>query len=203
MKRTSLNLTAAEFRNELYNKEFIVVGFHYIENMKHSFESVLEYVALPKPPITGANRKLERDAYGFLLSDWLRIECGVKKIFEIYVEDSVEFPHSDTSIIRHLKDFDIEIWKWRKLDICTTTIAKAAPNVRKVYLACNSKQSVLKGWLCDAGLPQLKKVSSYSTNNASILVYRQQRRPRFISKLLIVDESIADIPTSAFIVRIH
>lgn len=92
--------------------------------------------------------------------DWLRT-CGVEKIIRVRVEDSQDPPHSDEIIETALEGFKIEVWDWIKIDLCSSTILKAAPDVSEVYLYSSGNNAVLQAWSGIDGLKKLTKVSSF------------------------------------------
>lgn len=55
-------------------------------------------------------------------------------------------------------DFHVEVWKWKKLDICSDTIFIAAPSSRDVYLYSSTNTAVLWGWASESGLCRLTRV---------------------------------------------
>jgi hypothetical protein len=89
---------------------------------------------------------------------WLRQKKGIQKIFKIVVDDLVPYPHTDTAIIAAVKDFDVETWDWRKLDLSSQTILTAAKGTRELYLQSSGNEAVLRGWGCRHGLPLLSDV---------------------------------------------
>jgi hypothetical protein len=149
------------------------------------FEDTLQYVAIPKLSIiedlddstSEETPKLEsRDGFidvttpavpdRFGLSDvgiifkWLS-ERGVGRIFKVIVVDDGEFPHSREVIEGALSDFKVETWDWKQVDICSSTILKAAPGVRAVNLYASGNTAVFKGWSCSDGLVKLEMVSIF------------------------------------------
>lgn len=131
------------------------------------FENILRYVDLPKITIErGLPEQKPGDHPGDgmgrrdleVIFDWLRKDCGVEKIIRVKVDDSKDLPHSDESIENCLKDFGVQVWDWNKVDICCSTIFKAAPEVREVYLYCSGNNAVLRSWSADDGLRSLKEV---------------------------------------------
>ena len=56
------------------------------------------------------------------------------------------------------QDFKIEIWKWKKFDICSETIVDAAPMAKEVHLCSSGNTAVLRSWACRSGLPKLSEV---------------------------------------------
>lgn len=81
----------------------------------------------------------------------------VRRIFKVIVIDDGEIPHSEEAIAEALKLFRIEIWDWKKTDICSETIVSAAQDhVKIVYLYSSGNNAVLRGWSCPTGLVKLK-----------------------------------------------
>ncbi|KAI0437936.1 hypothetical protein F4803DRAFT_536878 [Xylaria telfairii] len=151
------------------------------------FETVLAFVELPywnpespqqaklqAPQDLNTNTKgdqnasvgPETDPYTALFA-WLR-SCGVKKIFRIVVDDDGPEAHTNAAIREALQgkgtaedpthDFEIDIWDWRKFDICAETVAVAAPGVREVHLYSHGNTAVLRGWACGLSFTKLEKL---------------------------------------------
>ena len=93
---------------------------------------------------------------------WLRNDAEVEKIIKLIVDDLHHPAHSDEEIERAVKPFKVEIWDWRKIDLCCETIAEAAPNARQVKLYWSGNNAVLCGWSDPEGglarLPDLERV---------------------------------------------
>ncbi|KAF5573096.1 intracellular serine protease [Fusarium pseudoanthophilum] len=81
-----------------------------------------------------------------IIFDWLHKEAKVKKIFKVTVDDLGDTPHCDYAIEEALKKFDVEVWDWCKSDLCCETVAKTAPNARRVNLYWSGRNAVLRGW---------------------------------------------------------
>ena len=143
------------------------------------FEVILQYVAIPcltvsrsaTQTISNSNSnsneiaKLSRKLPNCkgrldycLIFDWLR-ECGVKQILRVIVQDDQAAPHSDEIIELALEGFGIEDFDWQKVDLCTETVLKAAPDVKIVHLYSTGNNAVLRGWSDTGGLQRLKNVS--------------------------------------------
>jgi hypothetical protein len=90
---------------------------------------------------------------------WLR-DTGVKRILEIIVDDMGDHPHSDEAIEEAVKGFDVEEWNWKRHDICSQTILRAAQKVRKLHLYSSGNNAVLRSWSGEDGLKGLNYVSS-------------------------------------------
>ena len=126
------------------------------------FETALCYVALP--PRKGSHTTEDKIAESDFLDtykvvfDFLR-DKKVKKIFKVTVNDLVGRPHNDDVIITLAREFGVEQWDWKKLDISSETILDAAPLVRRVFLHSSGSFSALQGWACKQSLAKLTHVS--------------------------------------------
>lgn len=142
------------------------------------FEPILDFVKLPywKPEyaksskhtttdsqdaqaVTTKNEPIKSDPYEAIF-EWLR-QCKIKKIFTVEVDDDGPEPHTNGAIRNSLKGIQVEVWKWRKFDICTEAVAAAAPNAREVHLYSHGNTAVLRGWAHSPGFSELKHVSLY------------------------------------------
>jgi len=152
------------------------------ERLNLKFDTILAYVDLPKaaPTLVSSTRavtavKLEGNArvassnssgkgldlYKCVFK-WLWGN-GVRRILEVRVYDLGETPHKDQVIEEMLRPFNVEKWNWKKLDICSETILRAAPDVEEIFLYSSGNNAVLRSWSCKHGLAQLKNVSSLCT----------------------------------------
>ncbi|KAK1480506.1 hypothetical protein CTAM01_14346 [Colletotrichum tamarilloi] len=105
------------------------------------------------------------DPYGAMF-DWLW-GCNVRKIFTIDVDDDGPEPHTNASIRKAFRgendstnptrDFEVEVWKWKKFDICAETVATAAPKAQHIYFYSRGNTAVLRGWASSPG--QLEKLN--------------------------------------------
>lgn len=143
------------------------------QKVNQSFDTALDYVRLPRiqetpnKPQSGSENNaqnrgsppqhVEQDPYAKIFG-WLKTK-KVEKIFKVIVDDLGDRTHSDEVIVEALKPFDVEVWDWRKFDMCSDTIQRAAPNVRHVFLHASGNNAVLRSWSCERGLAQLKNVS--------------------------------------------
>lgn len=98
-----------------------------------------------------------------MIFDWLRNIKNVEQVLHIIVEDDLDNPHDDETIISAVSHLQVETWDWRKYDLCSDTIFKAAPNVTRVNLYTTGNNTVLRGWSDENGLRVLKKVNSFHT----------------------------------------
>lgn len=79
-------------------------------------------------------------------------------MIRVIVDDTLEPAHSDEAIEKALWNLKVDIWDWKKVDICTETIITASPDVKEVYLYWSGNNAVLRGWSELGGLPLLKKL---------------------------------------------
>jgi hypothetical protein len=142
------------------------------------FETILKYVNLPKPAANGAGTSLStppskskvgsheheqpqlvRKSLNIfkIVFDWLRSN-GVRTILEVRVQDDEDISHSDEVIENALVGFGVELWDWKRFDICSETIFHAAPGAREVFLYSSGNNAVLRSWSCKHGLVKLKNV---------------------------------------------
>lgn len=138
------------------------------------FESILQFVDIPRlilaPDKTAltAEKPAKLSRKGTSITSGIgREECleilkylqekGVRKIIELVVDDDQDPPHKDT-IIASLNTFDLEIFDWKKLDLCSDTIFKAAPYAQKIVLYSSGNNAVLRSWSAADGLGRFTRV---------------------------------------------
>ena len=92
-----------------------------------------------------------------IIFDWLW-DNGVRRILKVRVHDDGDTSHSDEIIENTLNRFQVEVWDWKKFDLCSETIFKAAPDVREISLYSSGNNAILRSWSCEDGLAKLKKV---------------------------------------------
>lgn len=88
--------------------------------------------------------------------NWLRKQ-QVRKIFKVTVHDDTPPHHTDRAIVEYLKDFGVEIWDWKRVDLSSEVIRKASPEVREISLYCSGNQAVLNGWSSTGGFTDRTK----------------------------------------------
>ncbi|KAK4458238.1 intracellular serine protease [Cladorrhinum samala] len=137
------------------------------------FEDALQYVAIPAIKIESASEgstgstkqsirdRLVNDGTGrrdlVQVFDGLR-QKGVKTILKVVVDDTLVPPHTDEAIEEALRNMDVEVWDWKKVDLCTEVIYNAAPGVREVHLYWGGNNAVLRGWSEQGGLKVLTEL---------------------------------------------
>jgi hypothetical protein len=65
--------------------------------------------------------------------------------------------HADESIEKAMKDFDVEIWDWKRIDLNSDVIATSSKFIREVSLYSSGNKAVLMGWASPEGLPNKSK----------------------------------------------
>ncbi|KAI1825479.1 hypothetical protein F4861DRAFT_501270 [Xylaria intraflava] len=163
-----------------------IISEDYLDRLsKHlQFESILKYVALPK--LTVESNTVVRRRRGeqphrkrglshlVTVFNWLR-KNHVEKIVKIMVIDDTDPSHSDASIEEALREFGVEVWDWKKLDLSTDVIWRATTAAgnkdvsvaREISLYSTGNNSVLMGWASPQGLtneekfPALRKVNLF------------------------------------------
>ncbi|KAI1123723.1 hypothetical protein F5Y10DRAFT_285770 [Nemania abortiva] len=139
------------------------------------FDDTLQYVEIPKIIIEGAEAiantskirdpSLKTDPSGngrtdivFIFS-WLRSK-GVEKILQVIVDDLGPRAHGDEAIEASTKGFGVEVWNWKKVDLCAEVIVIAAPTVRVAHMYWTGNNAVLRSWCDVGGLRKLKDLRS-------------------------------------------
>lgn len=164
----------------------MVLSKEYIENIREQsgivFETVLDFVKLPYWKPAGSAAKMldhaqghsndqgdrktdangdskEADPYTAIFK-WLW-DGGVRKVFTLDVDDDGPEAHTNAAIRKALTtyNFEIEVWDWKKFDICCETVAAAAPAARQVHLYSHGNTAVLRGWACGLSLGKMREVS--------------------------------------------
>jgi len=151
---------------DLYDTSTLTISEERIEDgLAHlKFEDILQYVALPslklerRPTFSKTNKKSPTlDGKGrndmIFLFNFLRNK-SVKRVIRVIVDDTLEPFHSDEAIETALGGLKVEIWDWKKVDLCTETIVTAAPDAREVCLYWSGNNAVLRGWGEPGGLNQ-------------------------------------------------
>ncbi|QYS95166.1 Subtilisin, putative [Trichoderma simmonsii] len=145
------------------------------------FESTLKYVALPmlsvelpKKPQFNPRRLSHEEPKSLTdlraIFNWLRTN-QVKKIMKITIIDNGEKSHSDTAIEEALNGFDVEVWDWKKMDLCSDVICTSSKLVREISLYSSGNAAVLMGWSHQQGFgslekfPKLRKINLYVRQN--------------------------------------
>jgi hypothetical protein len=163
--KTYLQLLAFTIAFDLWGYK-IITQEDLAKMTKHlRFERILQYIVLPNLSVISAQPSPQdklptckgRTDYWWIFK-WLKQE-KVERILRVVVQDRQPSSHSDEMIERCLEGLQVETWDWNKLDICATTIQRAAPSVRDLTLYSSGNNAVLRSWSSAGGLVQLKDVS--------------------------------------------
>ncbi|KAF4448952.1 Subtilisin-like protein [Fusarium austroafricanum] len=152
-----------------------IIGNRYIEMARNRsgtiFETILASVKLPYWNLqdrsahqqqTSDQESSTEDKNAEQISDpyegifnWLR-GSNVEKIFTVEVDDTGPEPHSNAVIRKCLRDFQVEVFKWKKYDICSETVYEAAPHAKEVHLYCRGNTAILRSWAFSPELHNMK-----------------------------------------------
>lgn len=106
----------------------------------------------------GSSRSAKMDGDGrrdlCYIFDRLR-KKGVKTVLKVIIDDKIMPAHSDEAIEDALNLMGVEVWDWKKTDLCSEVIHKVAPKVREVHLYWSGNNAVLRGWSEEGGLKRL------------------------------------------------
>ncbi|KAK3389075.1 hypothetical protein B0T20DRAFT_464739 [Sordaria brevicollis] len=158
------------------------------------FQEFLQYVAIPKMQISGSHtptdgrtRQVEQSGRTdlSLVFDELRSSKGVKRVLKVVVDDTLQGfpPHSDETIESSLKNLAVEIWDWKRYDLCSEVIYNAAPKVREVYLYSTGNNAVLRSWSDQGGLRKLEHLKK-----VHVQIKQRRMREAMPDVLLTVEE---------------
>ena len=130
------------------------------------FEDILQLVHIPQlDPLmfTATSTRQTRTSTGRIRQEISDIEKvfkhllgDVTTIFKVTVEDLRDPPHSDMTIEECLRNRKVEIWNWKKLDMCPDVIFRAAPGLKELHLYWSGRNVVLRGWMEETGLCRLQ-----------------------------------------------
>ncbi|KAF2966988.1 hypothetical protein GQX73_g6566 [Xylaria multiplex] len=117
-------------------------------------------------------------------------QSGVTRIRRLVVDEDITYPHNDDDIVKEIKRFQVEELDWRKTDMCSTVLQRAAPNLRAVHLYSSGNNAVLRGWSAEDGLIALEKLEKISVlvlplieNMETVRSYITQFNDRVTSQL--------------------
>jgi len=147
---------------------------------KLRFADILQYVAIPQIEIemgtTGPAAQRESrlkgrssKPLGEARSDFFHVfeslrKKGVNTILNVMVDDGLAVSHSDEAIENALRGMGVEIWDWKRTDLCSEVIYNVAPKVREVSLYWSGNNAVLRGWSEPGGLKRLRDLKVVRLN---------------------------------------
>ena len=125
------------------------------------FETTLRYVDIPIPPFPQADvdylfipERLEAS----LVLKWLRDSKKVSGIYELRVRDSLYLPHTEEVIAQCLKEFNVEVLDWMRIDISINPLKQTCPLLKRLTLYV-SNWANLSYWVSGNGYEQLNEFS--------------------------------------------
>lgn len=128
----------------------------------HRLNSTLQYVAFPQVSVVYSERsgnkpspELSGRTDMLFFFKWLRETKKVGRILTIIVDDLEDPSHCDEVVEMALKEFQVEVLDWRKVDMCPRTIFRIGTNIHTLHLYWSGRNSVLLGWCGDNGLSKL------------------------------------------------
>ncbi|KAL4893636.1 hypothetical protein BDV59DRAFT_201804 [Aspergillus ambiguus] len=168
VRHICLNLVAESSLSSLLDKTYIRT---IRDRSGMEFESVLDFVKLPywnpkNEPVSQDGASPDGGPCNPYLGifEWLW-DRKVTKLFTVEVDDTGAQPHTNAAIRWALRgnpegsqDFHVEVFKWKKFDICCDTILRAAPESREVHLYSSGNVAVLRGWASGSELGKLKNL---------------------------------------------
>jgi len=165
------------------------------KNRHNRLDTLLRIVYIPQVTVTwdDEDQDVRDEADGwkcvgrkdyYLIFHWLKHNALVDHVLTVVVDDIADtapISHSDTAIVHCLNGLNIETWNWKKMDISSDVIYRAAKNVKEVYLYCSGNNAVLRGWSDSAGLVMLKEASRAAKKDCTLrdlLTFLAQNRSR-------------------------
>ena len=131
-------------------------------------------------PRSQKGKHVNRDSSGrddmTVLFEFLR-EKQVKRIIRVIVADRDRDAHSDVAVEIALSCFNVEIWDWQKFDICTETIASAAPDAQEIHLYWSGKNAVLWGWSDREVLKRMKELKKIYLHTTQVRASAPNPKP--------------------------
>ncbi|KAI1377492.1 hypothetical protein F4677DRAFT_458856 [Hypoxylon crocopeplum] len=155
-------------RGEELATEFDLLGFPreaidhtYLQRLETHvrFERTLKYVALPRLAYLASTAissqsqvapSLTKPADLTPIFDWL-YDRHVRRIERVTVIEDRDAPHQDSTIVKCLKRFEVEIWEWEKMDISSEVISESSKSIREIRLHSSGSEAVLRGWRAPGG----------------------------------------------------
>ncbi|KAI1329507.1 hypothetical protein F5Y16DRAFT_100516 [Xylariaceae sp. FL0255] len=114
-----------------------------------NFETTLILVDIPIPDLPqvqadGAPSMIRAEV--FYILDWLQQRKKVKGIYELCVRDSCYLPHNERIIRECVRNFDIEVLDWRRLDLSLTALHEASDPGKLICRNLKSLSLYAGGW---------------------------------------------------------
>lgn len=80
----------------------------------------------------------------------------MREIVKVRVVDG-DVPHADASIVEALYGFNVKMWDWKRVDLCSDVIYESSPVIKEVSVYSSGNNAVLMGWASEDGLGNREK----------------------------------------------
>lgn len=96
---------------------------------------------------------------------------GVQTIIKLKVPDRLVNPHDEKTMAKAVKDFKVEIFDWKVLDLSLSVFdPDAKEKIKELHLYSSGKRSAISHWFGPEGFKSMKKVRKphpLSTNSGT------------------------------------
>jgi hypothetical protein len=115
--------------------------------------------------LTTQSNQEDQDIHSYIPSifGWLRETKDVTSVLKVVVQDNQDCPCRDDAIEKALQKLNVRYLDWNKIDLCSETIYRAAPDVKDLWLYSSGKNAVLRGWAQSDGLGKLSNVCAHES----------------------------------------
>ncbi|XDG09918.1 hypothetical protein ABKA04_009533 [Annulohypoxylon sp. FPYF3050] len=124
-----------------------------ISNGGIEFERILKYVHIPY--FVGLPGKKRDEAISIL--KWLKLCKGVRRVFEVSVNDCRHCPSTEEDIETALQGLKVQHLDWKRTDLSITSIAKVAKDLKTLYLYSSGNLGAIDHWLGSNGINTLNE----------------------------------------------
>jgi len=123
------------------------------------FETTLRYVDIPIPPFPRSDvdyQSIPERLEAFLVLQWLHDSKEVSGIYKLRVRDSLYLPHTEEVIAQCLKEFNIEVLDWMRVDMSIKPLIETCPLLKRLTLYV-SNWATLSYWVSGDGYEELNE----------------------------------------------
>ncbi|EKJ70111.1 hypothetical protein FPSE_09637 [Fusarium pseudograminearum CS3096] len=132
-----------------------------------TFEKTLRYAEFPPLDVLKEEREIYKDSCHlqyqhtevFRILAWLRKKMGVQTIIKLKVPDRLVNPHDEKTMAKAVKDFKVEIFDWKVLDLSLSVFdPDAKERIKELHLYSSGKRSAISHWFGPEGFKSMKKL---------------------------------------------
>ncbi|KAK9439808.1 Peptidase S8/S53, subtilisin/kexin/sedolisin [Metarhizium brunneum] len=109
---------------------------------------------------------------GDLISSMKNPEAFIERVFSCRIRlpllvEQADLPHADASILEALYGFNVKMWDWKRVDLCSDIMYESSPVIKEVSVYSSGNNAVLTGWASEDGLgnrekfPWLEKINLF------------------------------------------